>query len=49
MVDIAVIYGAERSRAERELMESLEFEMKLANVRYICICDSNADNKYLQT
>ena len=32
MVDIAVIYGADRSRAERELMESLEFEMKLANV-----------------
>lgn len=49
MVDIAVIYGAERSRAERELMESLEFEMKLANVRYMCICDSNADNNYLQT
>lgn len=32
MVDIAVIYGAERSRAERELLESLEFEMALANV-----------------
>lgn len=32
MVDIAVIYGADRSRAERELMESVEFEMKLANV-----------------
>lgn len=34
MVDIAVIYGADRSRAERELMESLEFEMKLANVSF---------------
>lgn len=34
MVDIAVIYGADRNRAERELMESLEFEMKLANVSY---------------
>lgn len=34
MVDIAVIYGADRSRAERELMESLEFEMKLANVGF---------------
>lgn len=32
MVDMAVIYGADRSRAERELKESLEFEMKLANV-----------------
>lgn len=32
MVDIAVIYGADRNRAEQELMESLEFEMKLANV-----------------
>jgi len=32
MVDMAVIYGAERSRAERELKESLEFEMKLANI-----------------
>lgn len=35
MVDIAVIYGADRSRAERELMESLEFEMKLANVGFV--------------
>ncbi|XP_055324267.1 neprilysin-2-like [Sitodiplosis mosellana] len=32
MVDIAVIYGADRNRAERELMESLQFEMKLANI-----------------
>lgn len=32
MVDIAVIYGAERQRAERELLESLEFEIALANV-----------------
>ena len=32
MVDIAVICGSDRKRAERELMESLEFEMKLANV-----------------
>ncbi|XP_037040793.1 neprilysin-2 isoform X2 [Bradysia coprophila] len=31
-VDMAVIYGAERSRAERELMESLEFEIALANI-----------------
>lgn len=32
MVDIATILGAERSRAEVELKESLQFEMKLANV-----------------
>lgn len=32
MVDMAVIYGASRSNAERELMESLEFEIALANV-----------------
>lgn len=35
MVDMAVIYGANRKRAEREVMESLEFEMKLANVSII--------------
>jgi neprilysin len=33
MVDLAVLYGAERTRAESELMESLKFEMALANVR----------------
>lgn len=32
MVDIAVIYGADRSRAESELMDSLNFEIALANV-----------------
>jgi membrane metallo-endopeptidase-like protein 1 len=32
MVDLAVIFGAERSVAETELMESLKFEMQLANV-----------------
>lgn len=32
MVDMAVIYGAERERAERELMDSLNFEIALANV-----------------
>ena len=31
-VDIAVLLGADRSRAEKELKESLEFEIKLANV-----------------
>lgn len=32
MVDIATILGADRDFAEKELMESLEFEMKLANI-----------------
>lgn len=32
MVDIAVLFGAERERATKELMESLDFEIKLANV-----------------
>lgn len=32
MVEIAQIFGADRKRAERELKESLEFEIKLANV-----------------
>lgn len=32
MVEIAIIFGAEKEKAERELKESLEFEIKLANV-----------------
>ena len=32
MVDIAVIYGADRERAEKEMRESLEFEFAMANV-----------------
>lgn len=32
MVDMAVIYGADKSRAERELLDSLNFEIALANV-----------------
>lgn len=35
MVDMAVIYGSERSRAERELKESLDFEIALANVMWL--------------
>lgn len=33
MVDIAVLFGAERERATKELRNSLDFEMALANVR----------------
>lgn len=32
MVDIATLLGANRDRAEKELKESLEFEIKLANI-----------------
>lgn len=32
MVDIAVLFGADRKVAEKELLESLQFEIKLANV-----------------
>ncbi|KRT85835.1 Peptidase, partial [Oryctes borbonicus] len=32
MVDIAVIFGADKERAKKELSESLDFEIKLANI-----------------
>lgn len=32
MVDNAVIFGADKTRAEKEMRDALEFEMKLANV-----------------
>lgn len=32
MVDIAVLFGADRDRASKELKESLDFEILLANV-----------------
>lgn len=32
LVDIAVTLGAKRDRAVKEIRESVEFEMKLANV-----------------
>lgn len=34
MVDIAVLFGADRKRAVRELKHAIEFEMQLANVRH---------------
>lgn len=33
IVDLAVFYGADKSRAEKEIKESLLFEASLANVR----------------
>ena len=34
MVDVAVMFGANRSAAERELLDSLNFEIELAKVFY---------------
>lgn len=36
MVNNAIIFGANKERAEQELKESLEFEAKLAKVRCFC-------------
>lgn len=33
MVENAIVFGANRSQAENEMREALEFEIKLANVR----------------
>lgn len=41
IVDVAVILGANRERATKEIGESIEFEMKLANVSVcmsLCSC-----------
>lgn len=38
MVDMAVIFGAEKIRAKTELHDSLQFEINLANVRVSLIC-----------
>lgn len=43
MVDTAVIYGADKKVAEVELLEALEFEIALANVR-ICFFFINQQN-----
>ena len=37
LVDIAVILGADPERASKEIRESVEFEMKLANVSLLTV------------
>ena len=37
MVDTAVLLGADKARAQKELKESLEFEIKLANVIFLIL------------
>lgn len=32
MVDMAVLFGADKEQAKKEMLESLQFEMALANV-----------------
>jgi hypothetical protein len=32
-VDMAVLYGADKARAEKEMKEAFDFEVALANVR----------------
>lgn len=45
MVDNAVVFGANKERAEQELKESLEFEMKLAKVSFSINSIVNASPK----
>jgi hypothetical protein len=48
IVDVAVILGANRERATKEIGESIEFEMKLANVSVcmsLCSCYTQIKNK----
>lgn len=44
MVDIAALLGADRARAEVELKDSLQFEMKLANVSFSLMPGNHADS-----
>lgn len=37
IVDVAVLFGAERERAMKELKESLDFEIQLANVSNVAL------------
>lgn len=36
-IDTAVIYGADRAEAEREMKDALDFEISLANVIYFLL------------
>lgn len=38
-VDMAVLYGADRKLAEKDMRDALEFEIALANVSMQCIVD----------
>lgn len=35
MIDLAVLFGANREKAEEELLQALQFEMKLSNVIFL--------------
>lgn len=49
MVDMAVIYGADKARAERELLDSLNFEIALANVSKIVETNGLISSNYRRT
>lgn len=36
MVDVAVMFGANRTRAEKEMTDVLKFEIELAKVKFVC-------------
>lgn len=46
MVDIAVLFGADKTKAKKELLESLEFEMKLANISWPTEKRRNSNDLY---
>lgn len=38
MIDVAVMFGANRTKAEREMFDALQFEIDLAKVPKNAIC-----------
>ncbi|XP_036347356.1 neprilysin-2-like [Rhagoletis pomonella] len=46
MVDMAVLFGADKERAKRELRESLEFEIALANISWPAEKRRNTNDLY---
>lgn len=48
MTDMAVLYGAVRSRAEKEMRESLQFEAALAEVNFEFYIDLKGDQTFAQ-
>lgn len=48
-VDMAVLYGADRKRAEKEMRDVLDFEFALANVRnfrFFLVSDTQSNNSF---
>lgn len=49
MVDLAVLFGAEKSAAERDMNDAIDFEMKLAKVSTLKIHFSKRQTMKKQT